>query len=106
MTAVSLTVNGTSVTLDVEPRLTLADVLRHDLGLTGTRLGCEHGVCGASTVLVDGSAACSCLIFAVQAQGAEVTRVEGLGRPDRLHPLKETFRERHGLQCGFCTPGS
>jgi aerobic-type carbon monoxide dehydrogenase small subunit (CoxS/CutS family)/carbon monoxide dehydrogenase subunit G len=105
MTQVVLTVNGTRVDLDVEPRITLADALRHHLKLTGTHLGCEHGVCGACTVLVDGAAVRSCLIFAVQAQGAEVTTVEALGRPDELHPLQEAFRERHALQCGFCTPG-
>ncbi|MEA2394802.1 MAG: xanthine dehydrogenase YagT iron-sulfur-binding subunit [Solirubrobacteraceae bacterium] len=105
MTAISLTVNGTAVDLDVEERITLADALRHHLGLTGTHVGCEHGVCGACTVLVDGGAVRSCLIFAVQAQGAEVVTVEALGRADALHPLQEAFRERHGLQCGFCTPG-
>jgi carbon-monoxide dehydrogenase small subunit len=105
MTAISLTVNGTTVDLDVEPRITLADALRHHLALTGTHLGCEHGVCGACTVLLDGAAVRSCLVFAVQAQGREVTTVEALGRADALHPLQEAFRERHGLQCGFCTPG-
>jgi carbon-monoxide dehydrogenase small subunit len=102
---VTLTVNGAEVTLDVEPRLTLADVLRHRLGLTGTHLGCEHGVCGACTVLIDGVAARSCLTFCVQAEGAEVTTVEALGEVDDLHPLQEAFRRHHGLQCGFCTPG-
>ncbi|MEA2254376.1 MAG: xanthine dehydrogenase YagT iron-sulfur-binding subunit [Solirubrobacteraceae bacterium] len=105
MTAINLTVNGTEVDLDVEERITLADALRHHLGLTGTHVGCEHGVCGACTVLVDGDAVRSCLIFDVQAQGAEVVTVEALGRADALHPLQEAFRERHGLQCGFCTPG-
>ncbi len=105
MSEVSFTVNGTDVTLDVEPRLTLADALRHRLGLTGTHLGCEHGVCGACTVLLDGAAARSCLLFCVQADGAEVTTVEALGSPDDLHPLQEAFRRHHGLQCGFCTPG-
>jgi carbon-monoxide dehydrogenase small subunit len=105
MTAVTFTVNGTEVALDVEPRLTLADALRHRLGLTGTHLGCEHGVCGACTVLVDGAAVRSCLLFCVQAAGAEVTTVEGLGDVDDLHPLQEAFRRHHGLQCGFCTPG-
>ncbi|MEA2284902.1 MAG: xanthine dehydrogenase YagT iron-sulfur-binding subunit, partial [Solirubrobacteraceae bacterium] len=105
MTAISLTVNGTAVDLDVEPRITLADALRQNLNLTGTHLGCEHGVCGACTVLIDGAAVRSCLIFAVLAQGAEVTTVEALGRADALHPLQEAFRERHALQCGFCTPG-
>jgi carbon-monoxide dehydrogenase small subunit len=102
---VSLTVNGTDVTLDVEPRLTLVDALRHRLGLTGTHVGCEHGVCGACTVLVDGAAVRSCLMFCVQASGSEVTTVEALGEIDDLHPLQEAFRRHHGLQCGFCTPG-
>jgi aerobic-type carbon monoxide dehydrogenase small subunit (CoxS/CutS family)/carbon monoxide dehydrogenase subunit G len=105
MTEVTLTVNGTEVTLDVEPRLTLVDALRHRLGLTGSHVGCEHGVCGACTVLVDGAAARSCLMFCVQAAGTEVTTVEALGEVDDLHPLQEAFRRHHGLQCGFCTPG-
>jgi carbon-monoxide dehydrogenase small subunit len=102
---VSLTVNGTEVMLEVEPRLTLADALRHRLGLTGTHLGCEHGVCGACTVLLDGAAVRSCLLFCVQADGAEVVTVEALGSADDLHPLQQAFRRHHGLQCGFCTPG-
>jgi aerobic-type carbon monoxide dehydrogenase small subunit (CoxS/CutS family)/carbon monoxide dehydrogenase subunit G len=105
VTQVSFTVNGTGVTLDVEPRLTLLDTLRHRLGLTGTHTGCEHGVCGACTVLLDGLAVRSCLVFCVQAQGSEVTTVEALGDIDDLHPLQEAFRRHHGLQCGFCTPG-
>ncbi|MEY2532945.1 MAG: aerobic carbon-monoxide dehydrogenase small subunit, partial [bacterium] len=105
MTEISLTVNGTAVDVDVEPRITLADALRHNLNLTGTHVGCEHGVCGACTVLVDGVATRSCLMFAVQAQGSEVTTVEALGRADDLHPLQEAFKKHHGLQCGFCTPG-
>lgn len=105
MNEVTLTVNGTEVTLDVEPRLTLVDALRHRLGLTGTHVGCEHGVCGACTVLVDGAAVRSCLMFCVQAGGSEVTTVEALGEVDDLHPLQEAFRRHHGLQCGFCTPG-
>jgi aerobic-type carbon monoxide dehydrogenase small subunit (CoxS/CutS family)/carbon monoxide dehydrogenase subunit G len=105
MTEVTLTVNGTEVTLDVEPRLTLVDTLRHRLGLTGSHVGCEHGVCGACTVLVDGAATRSCLMFCVQAAGTEVTTVEALGEADDLHPLQEAFRRHHGLQCGFCTPG-
>ncbi len=105
MSEVSLTVNGTEVTFDVEPRLTLVDALRHRLGLTGTHVGCEHGVCGACTVLVDGAAVRSCLMFCVQASGSEVTTVEALGEVDDLHPLQEAFRRHHGLQCGFCTPG-
>ncbi|MPZ63226.1 MAG: 2Fe-2S iron-sulfur cluster binding domain-containing protein [Propionibacteriales bacterium] len=103
--AVQLTVNGTPVDLHVPPRLTLADALRDRLGLTGTHLGCEHGVCGMCTVLVDGEAARACLLFACQLQDADVVTVEGLGRPDDLHPLQEAFSRRHGLQCGFCTPG-
>lgn len=100
------TVNGQQVSLDVEPRRTLADALREDLGLTGTHLGCEHGVCGACTVLVDGEPVRACLMFAVQADGAAVTTVEGLAAADgTLHPLQRAFCEHHGLQCGFCTPG-
>lgn len=105
MTEVRLTVNGTEIALDVEPRLTLAEALRTRVGLTGTHLGCEHGVCGACTVLLEGAAVRSCLLFAAQMEGAEVTTVEALGRPDELHPLQEAFSRRHGLQCGFCTPG-
>jgi aerobic-type carbon monoxide dehydrogenase small subunit (CoxS/CutS family)/carbon monoxide dehydrogenase subunit G len=105
MTEVTLTVNGTDVRLEVEPRLTLADALRHRLGLTGTHLGCEHGVCGACTVLIDGQAARSCLMFCVQADGHRVTTVEALGSAGDLHPLQAAFRRHHGLQCGFCTPG-
>jgi aerobic carbon-monoxide dehydrogenase small subunit len=103
---VSLSVNGAARRGRVEPRLLLSDFLRHDLGLTGTHVGCEHGVCGACTVLLDGEAVRSCLVFAVQADGGEVTTVEGLASPDgTLHPLQEAFRDAHGLQCGFCTPG-
>jgi aerobic-type carbon monoxide dehydrogenase small subunit (CoxS/CutS family)/carbon monoxide dehydrogenase subunit G len=105
MSEINLTVNGTAVSLDVEPRITLVDALRQRLGLTGTHVGCEHGVCGACTVLVDGAAVRSCLMFAVQAEGREITTVEALGRPDDLHPLQDAFRRHHGLQCGFCTPG-
>jgi 2-furoyl-CoA dehydrogenase FAD binding subunit len=100
-----LTVNGTPVTLSLPPRVTLADALRDHLGLTGTHLGCEHGVCGMCTVLVDGQAARSCLLFACQLEGAEVLTVEGLGRPGELHPLQQAFSRHHALQCGFCTPG-
>ena len=103
--AVSTTVNGVEHQRSVEPRLLLSDFLRHELGLTGTHVGCEHGVCGACTVLVDGEAVRSCLVFAVQADGAEVTTVEGLDSVGELHPLQEAFRDAHGLQCGFCTPG-
>ena len=103
---VRLTVNGAAHDREVEPRLTLADFLRHELGLTGTHLGCEHGVCGACTVLVDGNTARACLMLAVQADGAEVRTVEGLAAKDgTLHVLQQSFHEHHGLQCGFCTPG-
>jgi carbon-monoxide dehydrogenase small subunit len=102
---VSCTVNGTPVTIQVPPRLTLADALRDRLGLTGTHLGCEHGVCGMCTVLVDGAAARSCLLFACQLDGSEIVTVEGLGTPDDMHPLQEAFSRQHALQCGFCTPG-
>ncbi|MCY3886853.1 MAG: (2Fe-2S)-binding protein [Chloroflexi bacterium] len=103
--ALSLQVNGAAVDRDVEPRLTLADFLRNELKLTGTHLGCEHGVCGACTVLVDGEAVRSCLLFAVQAQGRSITTVEGLAQGADLHPLQRALLERNGLQCGFCTPG-
>ena len=103
---IHLTVNGNEVAGEVEPRRHLGDFLRHDLGLTGTHLGCEHGVCGACTVIVDGVPARSCLMLAVQADGASVTTIEGLAKPDgTLHPLQLEFRARHALQCGFCTPG-
>jgi carbon-monoxide dehydrogenase small subunit len=103
---VRLTVNGDVRTSSVEHRRTLADFLRDDCGLTGTHLGCEHGVCGACTVLLDGSAVRSCLLFAVQADGAEVTTIEGIAEPDgELSPVQQAFRDAHGLQCGFCTPG-
>jgi carbon-monoxide dehydrogenase small subunit len=102
----NLAVNGSRFDLDVEPRRTLADALREDCGLTGTHLGCEHGVCGACTVLVDGVAVRSCLMFAVQCDGAQVRTVEGLAGPDgSAHPLQEAFSAEHALQCGFCTPG-
>jgi carbon-monoxide dehydrogenase small subunit len=101
----AMTVNGTDVTLAVPPRMHLADALREQLGLTGTHLGCEHGVCGMCTVLVDGEAARACLLFAVQCEGADVVTVEGLGTPDDQHPLQQAFSAHHGLQCGFCTPG-
>jgi aerobic carbon-monoxide dehydrogenase small subunit len=104
--AVAVTVNGRRYERRVEPRLLLSDFLRHDLGLTGTHVGCEHGVCGACTVLLDGEAVRSCLLLAVQADGHEVTTVEALAPgPEELHPLQEAFRECHALQCGFCTPG-
>ena len=101
----SITVNGTLYEREVEPRLLLSDFLRHDLGLTGTHVGCEHGVCGACTILFDNEPARSCLMFAVMAHGHEVITVEGLGDIDHLSPLQESFKEAHGLQCGFCTPG-
>src|SRR6188472_2960190 len=103
--ATKFEVNGKQVSVDVEPRLTLADCLRHELRLTGTHVGCEHGVCGACTVLLDGEPVRSCLLLAVTADGHEVTTVEGLGTPDDMHPVQQAFRECHGLQCGFCTPG-
>src|SRR2546429_3682010 len=102
---ITVTVNGKRHEQQVEVRLTLADFLRQQLGLTGTHLGCEHGVCGACTVLLDGVATRSCLVFCVQAQGTEITTVEALGEVDDLHPLQEAFRRHHGLQCGFCTSG-
>jgi aerobic-type carbon monoxide dehydrogenase small subunit (CoxS/CutS family) len=98
-------VNGRPLETEVEPRLLLADLLREQEHLYGTHLGCEHGVCGACTVLVDGEPARSCLMFAVQADGAEITTVEGLSQNGGLHPLQEAFRDHHALQCGFCTPG-
>ena len=106
MREVRVTVNGREHTATVEPRLTLADFLREECHLTGTHLGCEHGVCGACTVLLDGDAVRACLVFAVQAEGAEVTTIEGIGRPDgELSAVQSAFRDCHGLQCGFCTPG-
>jgi carbon-monoxide dehydrogenase small subunit len=103
---VTVTVNGERHRHSVEPRKTLADFLREDCALTGTHLGCEHGVCGACTVIVDGAAVRACLMFAVQAEGSEITTVEGLAPSDGgLSPVQEAFREEHGLQCGFCTPG-
>ena len=105
-TVVRLSVNGDAREASVEARRTLADFLREQCGLTGTHLGCEHGVCGACTVLVDGAAVRSCLMFAVQADGAEVTTIEGIAGPDGgLNHVQEAFRDAHGLQCGFCTPG-
>ncbi len=102
---VAVTVNGKKYEQTVEPRRLLSDFLRHDLGLTGTRVGCEHGVCGACTVLFDGEPVRACLVFAVQATGHHIQTVEGLGTEKELHPLQEAFWEAHGLQCGFCTPG-
>jgi aerobic-type carbon monoxide dehydrogenase small subunit (CoxS/CutS family) len=102
---VSFEINGERTALDVPPRVTLADCLRHRLGLTGTHLGCEHGVCGACTVIVNGDAVRACLMLAVQADGAKVVTVEGLSNDDELTPLQQAFRKHNALQCGFCTPG-
>jgi aerobic-type carbon monoxide dehydrogenase small subunit (CoxS/CutS family) len=102
---IALTVNGVHEEVAVEARRTLADVLRHDLGHTGTHLGCEHGICGACTVLVDGEPTRACLVFGVQADDCEVETVEGLARDGELNPLQEAFSAHHALQCGFCTPG-
>jgi carbon-monoxide dehydrogenase small subunit len=105
MKTVRMKVNGVTHESEVEPRTTLVDFLRGPLALTGTHVGCEHGVCGACTILVDGRSARSCLMLAVQADGAEITTVEGLATPEGLHPIQQAFVEEHGLQCGFCTPG-
>ncbi|MGH8950256.1 MAG: (2Fe-2S)-binding protein [Acidimicrobiia bacterium] len=102
---ITLMVNGEEYPVRVEPRKTLADTIREDCGLTGTHLGCEHGVCGACTILIDGSPVRSCLLFAVQCEGVAIETVEGLATDGELHPLQEAFWEHHGLQCGFCTPG-
>lgn len=105
MQTITLTINGQSRTETVEDRLLLSDFIRHTLGLTGTHVGCEHGVCGACTILFDGLAMRSCLLFAAQADGHELQTVESLGTPDNLHPLQKAFHEEHALQCGYCTPG-
>ncbi len=102
---IKVKVNGVEYVREVEPRRLLSDFIRHDLGLTGTHVGCEHGLCGACTILFDGEPVRSCLIFAVQANGHEVTTVEALGTPEKMHPLQEAFHEKHALQCGYCTPG-
>ncbi|MEH7126534.1 (2Fe-2S)-binding protein [Bacillus sp. JJ1773] len=103
---IQITVNGKKHSVSVEPRMLLSDVLRDELGLTGTHVGCEHGICGACTIMMDGRPVRSCLVFGVQADEANITTVEGLSEPDgTLHPLQEAFWEKHGLQCGFCTPG-
>jgi aerobic carbon-monoxide dehydrogenase small subunit len=102
---IKLTVNGTSYEGRAEPRKLLVDFLREDLGLTGTHSGCEHGICGVCTVLFNGDAVRSCIMVAVQAQGAEITTIEGLSMDGNFHPLQEAFHREHGLQCGFCTPG-
>jgi aerobic-type carbon monoxide dehydrogenase small subunit (CoxS/CutS family) len=103
---ITLTVNGNEYNVSIEPRMLLSDVIRDELGLTGTHVGCEHGICGACTVIMDGRPVRSCLAFGVQADKAQISTVEGLAGPDgKLHPLQEAFWEKHGLQCGFCTPG-
>jgi len=102
---VEFQLNGATVSVVVEPRLTLADCIRHELLQTGTHVGCEHGVCGACTIVVDGEAVRSCLMLAVQAAGKNVMTIEGLATEDALRPLQQSFRKHHGLQCGFCTPG-
>jgi len=102
---ITLAVNNNHYRRSVEPRMLLSDFLRHELGLTGTHVGCEHGVCGSCSVLLDGQPVRSCLMFAVQANGHEILTIEGLGTPEKLHPLQESFIEAHGVQCGFCTPG-
>jgi len=102
---VSLEVNGMRFEGEVEPRKTLADFLREDLGFTGVNLGCEHGVCGACSVLLDGAVVRSCILFAVQADGAKITTIEGLAKGEKLHPIQQAFLDHHALQCGFCTPG-
>jgi len=102
---VEITVNGETVCETVEPRMLLSDFLRETLGLTGTHIGCEQGICGACTVSIDGASARSCLMFAVQANGRSIETVESLGKLDRLHRIQEAFRKHHALQCGFCTPG-
>ncbi|HAV76727.1 MAG TPA: (2Fe-2S)-binding protein [Anaerolineae bacterium] len=104
--SITITVNEQEYTREVEPRMLLSDFLRHELGLTGTHVGCEHGVCGACTIMFNGESMRSCLIFAVQADGQSITTVEGLAKDkDDLHPLQQSFWEAHGLQCGYCTPG-
>lgn len=105
VSSVTLNVNGRDYDVTIEPRKTLVDVIRDDCGLTGTHVGCEHGVCGACTVIVEGDAVRSCLMFAIQANGKQIRTVEGLANGDELHPLQRAFIANHGLQCGFCTPG-
>jgi carbon-monoxide dehydrogenase small subunit len=102
---IEVKVNGTSYKREVEPRLLLGDFLREDLGLTGTHFGCEHGVCGACTVMFNGTSVRACLMFAIQANGAEIMTVEGIADGDKMHPLQQSFWDNHGLQCGFCTSG-
>lgn len=105
MISITVKVNGSESTAAVEPRRSLVDFLRHDLGLVGTHVGCEHGVCGACTVMLDGRTVRSCLLFAAQADQSEVTTIEGIGTDEALHPLQLAFQQQHALQCGFCTPG-
>src|SRR5690349_22844841 len=105
MPAVAMKVNGSQVSGDVEGRMLLVDFLRNELNLTGTHVGCDTSQCGACTVLIDGRAVKSCTVLAVQAEGSAITTIEGMGRADALHPLQQAFWEKHGLQCGFCTPG-
>lgn len=102
---INLTVNGVPYEREVEPRLLLSDFIRHDLQLTGTHVGCEHGLCGACTIILDGQSVRSCIMFAVMADGSTIETVESLGTPEHLHPVQEAFMEKHALQCGFCTPG-
>jgi carbon-monoxide dehydrogenase small subunit len=104
-TAITLNINGRDYSIKAEPRRTLADAIREDCGQTGTHIGCEHGICGACTVIVNGEPVRSCLMFAVQADGARIRTVEGLAQGDKLHPMQQAFMDHHGLQCGFCTPG-
>ena len=104
-TDITLTINGREHPIAVEPRRTLVDAIREDCGQTGTHIGCEHGICGACTVIVDGEPVRSCLMFAVQADGKKIRTVEGLAAGDKLHPMQQAFMDHHGLQCGFCTPG-
>ena len=104
-TAITLNLNGRDYSIKAEPRRTLVDAIREDCGQTGTHIGCEHGICGACTVIVNGEPVRSCLMFAVQADGARIRTVEGLAQGDKLHPMQQAFMDHHGLQCGFCTPG-
>ena len=104
-TPITLSINGREHAVSVEPRRTLVDAIREDCGQTGTHIGCEHGICGACTVIVDGEPMRSCLLFAVQAEGKKIRTVEGLAKGDELHPMQRAFMDHHGLQCGFCTPG-
>jgi carbon-monoxide dehydrogenase small subunit len=103
--AITLNINNRGYPIEVEPRRTLADAIRENCGQTGTHIGCEHGICGACTVIVNGEPVRSCLMFAVQADGKKIRTVEGLAQDDKLHPMQQAFMDHHGLQCGFCTPG-